>query len=726
MPSKTGVKPSVNDSQRENIQYAKEAWEDFARAFVRANAHFAMNIPQGDNATVIRLAREISDAYSRITLEDYEPSLERSKLGNEVKNIFKKNQVPCREITSRIFNIRNGVISNPYLDLRFSSPFGFGRAVDGMILNSLQNIQEISSRSGVDVEFDMEISDLPLLPNATDAIKRNPGDVELPTLGIGQTSPISTTDSKRLLLSIANMSRPISRPQVAATTHENQEEKGTSFTATLGRFNQALNQREGTDISKEARKKPEPQKLLSDAQREVLHDMLLAISRERDNQPDIQFSGKEGAIKGISGSIKTQTEYGKSAFIESVEGKFRTERAPQHYDIQDNKPKLDAQSAIMAENFHNSLHHSIMPLKEMASNMRDMLNKVANGGKYSEECSWALLNKACTDAGLNFAFDSANRRDLNNVGLQVYALYMVHARAESDSQTLANDLKSKLPSILTQNNIRYVDAGNSPLTIKDGIITENNRVPENFCSKLGYGEAMDASIRNAAAYMGKIAEKASLSHTTVIDRQDLLRLPAATAQINGKHGAYNGRYFDFNDPLPIPQEEGRILLNHINNMLCLKEAPTIEPIADSREIAAQDAVKAMANRSSKEISSGNETSTRAQTTHGTATPKDMLKKAARIAEEIKAAFVPNESHINVEDEGIAQPGRSSKENSTEHSQFSESDSLNPELLEQLKQKLKRCVHMEGVQHSEEKGSVAGHFGHKTSETARKTGSGQSR
>ncbi|MGN7678245.1 MAG: hypothetical protein ACTJLL_00590 [Anaplasma sp.] len=182
------------------------AWQRICGACKNVGTFYAFNTSK--NSDVLMAADDLESRMKDIS-EINNVEARKNATEEAVEEVMKQNNIECARLGNPTLEINNGVITNANdigIPHGFSSPFGFGDAVDGIIKSSLEDIAEISDRSSTNCNLKIQLQHLPMVAAAVVGAEANPPMGKLPPLGVGDNTPIPQQDGERLLKDIVNMS----------------------------------------------------------------------------------------------------------------------------------------------------------------------------------------------------------------------------------------------------------------------------------------------------------------------------------------------------------------------------------------------------------------------------------------------------------------------------------------------------------------------------------------
>ncbi|MFV9839086.1 MAG: hypothetical protein AB8U44_03615 [Aaplasma endosymbiont of Hyalomma asiaticum] len=632
-----------------------KAWENMMRGGIRAKSMYAMNITPKDN--IVQIGKEIKEVYDSVAARGHAGDVESAALRKGIQEVLNKHGVQYKFLGVPEIHIKNGEVQGGLIPQDFSSPYGFGPHVDGLIKDALDDVREIAKRSGLNFDLKLSAVHLPLLASAVNNFKDHPGEyTKLHSLRMGETSPIPPEEGKKILSAISHMAMPNEKPKIEPV-HEFQAQ---GFQETLGMFRNIVKKAQEDSEGKRTRysleNRPE-QKVLSESDSRLLYEIGNVALRERDNwEHDRVVTGSEkGIANPIAGSVQDRQhptpqtpeivhQVGKDAKGAAsynagiVEEKSRTSPAPEMFEsaekgviktagyaaglVQDVSPntqkaeisRLDVEEGIaeteespenesLALRYYNTLFAPGLNKSDLSSSMKEMLNETRGSPEDRDVANWAILVKCCKDAGVHCAFHSSSKEGLDSAAGELAKIYKTLANEKLDESKSGKIIREHLEDILPRHGITRFNLKDTNVTVKNGDILDSAKVPSHFHSQYGFGPYIDAEIRKAAEDVGKISQRSSLDNKVVIKRGNLPNLVLSLQQIRNRPQGF-GFIMPENieDTSAIDVKEGKAFLTQFNNM-CTKEegAHASVTLKNPDNVVAKQSVRLMAQKFNKKI-----------------------------------------------------------------------------------------------------------------------------
>ncbi|MGN7661720.1 MAG: hypothetical protein ACTJLK_03800 [Anaplasma sp.] len=207
------------------------AWQSISGTCKNVGTFYAFNT--SENSDVLKAAAELESRVKDISNSISDTQKRKNATESAIEAVMKNNNIACVRLGNPTLEINNGVIINANdigIPHEFSSPFGFGDAVDGIIKSSLEDIAEISYRSSTNCNLEIQLQHLPMVAAAVVGAEARPTMGKLPPLGVGDNTPIPQQDGERLLKDIVNMSMLHDKAHVAGKALRGQMPASTMHT----------------------------------------------------------------------------------------------------------------------------------------------------------------------------------------------------------------------------------------------------------------------------------------------------------------------------------------------------------------------------------------------------------------------------------------------------------------------------------------------------------------
>ncbi|QLL66781.1 hypothetical protein O998_03120 [Anaplasma phagocytophilum str. Norway variant1] len=578
--SSTSRSPAVT---QESVNLQK--WHSILRMGMHAGCQFAMDL--GNENDIGAIAQKCAEKYSALAQREdlQDPATRRAALRKEMRDVLGEFGIPNIPLNHGKLTIKNGNVQGLEDTMHFSSPYGFGEKIDGMIQAALRDVSEVARRANLNCEIRPDILSLPRIALAVDNMKDHRKGLVLPSLGGNDDTPIPYRDAIKFLEGVSNLAMLEEKPKIVKESSISPDDPEARKVSRLVKYFSALaNEEEGATAASIPHGTVQ-QNMLSDDDIEALRSTIEVIDAERE--------------------LVSQRHQMLHADLEAVLTKPVQESAPSYDSIASTKSDTSIESADGASGDASYKPHFAAPAvhgeatsggddtpdvftasveahyilsderhPKIVDSMLKMFSESENDLSKCEMYSWAMLNKFSSIAGLNLAMHTQQPENVISAARYVFDSYKKAVDSKRSDEVTQEILKDRIPRALKRNYIDYVDVGDGTFNIENGAITGPtvDKVPAHFISPLGFGPYLDSVITESAEDIAKIARRSTLNHSlSGLSKESLPALPVAVHQVTQDGGEYSRRFFNVpGDDSPIPQECGERILTHIGNICVAK------------------------------------------------------------------------------------------------------------------------------------------------------------
>ncbi|WP_165776368.1 hypothetical protein, partial [Anaplasma phagocytophilum] len=586
--SSTSRSPAVTQ-ESVNLQ----RWHSMLRMGMHAGCQFAMDL--GNENDIGAIAQKCAEKYSALAKREdlQDPATRRAALKKEMRDVLGEFGIPNIPLNHGKLTIKNGNVQGLEDAMHFSSPYGFGEKIDGMIQAALRDVNEVARRADLNCEIRPNILSLPRIALAVNNMKDPRKGLALPSLGVNDDAPIPSRDAINFLEGVSNLAMLEEKPKIFKGSSILRDDPEARKVSRLIRYFSSLaNEDEGTAAS--IPHGTMQQNMLSDGDIEALKATIEVIDAERAlvsqgepmlhadmdamlTEPVQESANSYDSIASTNSYDSISSTKSDTSSIESSDGAGGGASYKPHLAVStvhsgtmsvgDNTPEIYTASVgayyILSDERHT----------KTAESMLKMFSESENDLPRCEMYSWAMLNKFSSIAGLNLAMHAKQPEDVISAARYVFDSYKKAVDSKRSNEVTQEILKDRIPEALKRNYIDYVDLGDGTVNIENGAITgPTDKVPAHFISPLGFGPYLDSVIIESAEDIAKIARRSTLNNSlSEMSRESLPALPVAVQQVTQDGGEFSRRFFNVpGDDSPIPQECGERILTHIGNICVAK------------------------------------------------------------------------------------------------------------------------------------------------------------
>ncbi|AGR81943.1 ankyrin repeat family protein [Anaplasma phagocytophilum str. ApWI1] len=586
--SSTSRSPAVTQ-ESVNLQ----RWHSMLRMGMHAGCQFAMDL--GNENDIGAIAQKCAEKYSALAKREdlQDPATRRAALKKEMRDVLGEFGIPNIPLNHGKLTIKNGNVQGLEDAMHFSSPYGFGEKIDGMIQAALRDVNEVARRADLNCEIRPNILSLPRIALAVNNMKDPRKGLALPSLGVNDDAPIPSRDAINFLEGVSNLAMLEEKPKIFKGSSILRDDPEARKVSRLIRYFSSLaNEDEGTAAS--IPHGTMQQNMLSDGDIEALKATIEVIDAERAlvsqgepmlhadmdamlTEPVQESANSYDSIASTNSYDSISSTKSDTSSIESSDGAGGGASYKPHLAVStvhsgtmsvgDNTPEIYTASVgayyILSDERHT----------KTAESMLKMFSESENDLPRCEMYSWAMLNKFSSIAGLNLAMHAKQPEDVISAARYVFDSYKKAVDSKRCNEVTQEILKDRIPEALKRNYIDYVDLGDGTVNIENGAITgPTDKVPAHFISPLGFGPYLDSVIIESAEDIAKIARRSTLNNSlSEMSRESLPALPVAVQQVTQDGGEFSRRFFNVpGDDSPIPQECGERILTHIGNICVAK------------------------------------------------------------------------------------------------------------------------------------------------------------
>ncbi|WP_176744320.1 hypothetical protein, partial [Anaplasma phagocytophilum] len=587
--SSTSRSPAVTQ-ESVNLQ----RWHSMLRMGMHAGCQFAMDL--GNENDIGAIAQKCAEKYSALAKREdlQDPATRRAALKKEMRDVLGEFGIPNIPLNHGKLTIKNGNVQGLEDTMHFSSPYGFGEKIDGMIQAALRDVDEVARRANLNCEIRPNILSLPRIALAVNNMKEPRKGLALPSLGVNDDTPIPFRDAINFLEGVSNLAMLEEKPKIVKGSSILRDDPEARKVSSLIRYFSSLaNEDEGTTAS--IPHGTMQQNMLSDGDIEALKATIEVIDAERAlvsqgqpmlhadmdamlTEPVQESANSYDSIASTNSYDSISSTKSDTSSIESSDGAGGGASYKPHLAVStvhsgatsvgDNTPEIYTASVgayyILSDERHT----------KTADSMLKMFSDSENDLPRCEMYSWAMLNKFSSIAGLNLAMHAKQPEDVISAARYVFDSYKKAVDSKRSNEVTQEILKDRIPRALKRNYVDYVDLGDGTFNIENGAITGPpvDKVPAHFISPLGFGPYLDSVIIESAEDIAKIARRSTLNHSlSGLSKESLPALPVAVHQVTQDGGEYSRRFFNVpGDDSPIPQECGERILTHIGNICVAK------------------------------------------------------------------------------------------------------------------------------------------------------------
>ncbi|WP_152538991.1 hypothetical protein [Anaplasma phagocytophilum] len=587
--SSTSRSPAVTQ-ESVNLQ----RWHSMLRMGMHAGCQFAMDL--GNENDIGAIAQKCAEKYSALAKREdlQDPATRRAALKKEMRDVLGEFGIPNIPLNHGKLTIKNGNVQGLEDAMHFSSPYGFGEKIDGMIQAALRDVNEVARRADLNWEIRPNILSLPRIALAVNNMKDPRKGLALPSLGVNDDAPIPSRDAINFLEGVSNLAMLEEKPKIFKGSSILRDDPEARKVSRLIRYFSSLaNEDEGTAAS--VPHGTMQQNMLSDGDIEALKATIEVIDAERAlvsqgqpmlhadmdamlTEPVQESANSYDSIASTNSYDSISSTKSDTSSIESSDGAGGGASYKPHLAVStvhsgttsvgDNTPEIYTASVgayyILSDERHT----------KTAESMLKMFSDSENDLPRCEMYSWAMLNKFSSIAGLNLAMHAKQPEDVISAARYVFDSYKKAVDSKRSNEVTQEILKDRIPRALKRNYIDYVDLGDGTVNIENGAITGPtiDKVPAHFISPLGFGPYLDSVIIESAEDIAKIARRSTLNNSlSEMSRESLPALPVAVQQVTQDGREFSRRFFNVpGDDSPIPQECGERILTHIGNICVAK------------------------------------------------------------------------------------------------------------------------------------------------------------
>ncbi|WP_155238520.1 ankyrin repeat domain-containing protein [Anaplasma phagocytophilum] len=578
--SSTSRSPAVT---QESVNLQK--WHSILRMGMHAGCQFAMDL--GNENDIGAIAQKCAEKYSALAKREdlQDPATRRATLKKEMRDVLGEFGIPNIPLNHGKLTIKNGNVQGLEDTMHFSSPYGFGEKIDGMIQAALRDVNEVARRANLNCEIRPNILSLPRIALAVNNMKDPRKGLALPSLGRNDDTPIPSRDAIRFLEGVSNLAMLEEKPKIVKESSISPDDPEARKVSRLIRYFSALaNEEEGATAASIPHGTVQ-QNMLSDDDIEALRSTIEVIDAEREPvsqrqqmlHADLEAVLDEHVQEGTH-SYDSIASTKSDTSIESADGASGDASYKPHFaalavhgeatSVGDDTPDVFTASVEAHYILSDERHPKIV------DSMLKMFSDSENDLPRCEMYSWAMLNKFSSIAGVNLAMHAKQPENVISAARYVFDSYKKAVDSKRSNEVTQEILKDRIPRALKRNYIDYVDVGDGTVNIENGAITGSpvDKVPAHFISPLGFGPYLDSVIIESAEDIAKIARRSTLNHSlSGLSKESLPALPVAVQQVTQDGGEYSRRFFNVpGDDSPIPQECGERILTHIGNICVAK------------------------------------------------------------------------------------------------------------------------------------------------------------
>ncbi|KJV67558.1 ankyrin repeat family protein [Anaplasma phagocytophilum str. ApNP] len=587
--SSTSRSPAVTQ-ESVNLQ----RWHSMLRMGMHAGCQFAMDL--GNENDIGAIAQKCAEKYSALAKREdlQDPATRQATLKKEMRDVLGEFGIPNIPLNHGKLTIKNGNVQGLEDTMHFSSPYGFGEKIDGMIQAALRDVNEVARRANLNCKIRPNILSLPRIALAVNNMKDPRKGLALPSLGVNDDAPIPSRDAINFLEGVSNLAMLEEKPKIVKGSSILRDDPEARKVSSLIRYFSSLaNEDEGTTAS--IPHGTMQQNMLSDGDIEALKATIEVIDAERAlvsqgqpmlhadmdamlTEPVQESANSYDSIASTNSYDSISSTKSDTSSIESSDGAGGDASYKPHLavstvhsgatSVRDDAPDVFTASVEAHYILSDERHPKIV------DSMLKMFSDSENDLPRCEMYSWAMLNKFSSIAGLNLAMHAKQPEDVISAARYVFDSYKKAVDSKRSNEVTQEILKDRIPRALKRNYIDYVDLGDGTVNIENGAITGPpvDKVPAHFISPLGFGPYLDSVIIESAEDIAKIARRSTLNNSlSEMSRESLPALPVAVHQVTQDGGEYSRRFFNVpGDDSPIPQECGERILTHIGNICVAK------------------------------------------------------------------------------------------------------------------------------------------------------------
>ncbi|WP_433846700.1 hypothetical protein AB9K21_02230 [Anaplasma phagocytophilum] len=587
--SSTSRSPAVTQ-ESVNLQ----RWHSMLRMGMHAGCQFAMDL--GNENDIGAIAQKCAEKYSALAKREdlQDPATRQATLKKEMRDVLGEFGIPNIPLNHGKLTIKNGNVQGLEDTMHFSSPYGFGEKIDGMIQAALRDVNEVARRANLNCKIRPNILSLPRIALAVNNMKDPRKGLTLPSLGVNDDAPIPSRDAINFLEGVSNLAMLEEKPKIVKGSSILRDDPEARKVSSLIRYFSSLaNEDEGTTAS--IPHGTMQQNMLSDGDIEALKATIEVIDAERAlvsqgqpmlhadmdamlTEPVQESANSYDSIASTNSYDSISSTKSDTSSIESSDGAGGDASYKPHLavstvhsgatSVRDDAPDVFTASVEAHYILSDERHPKIV------DSMLKMFSDSENDLPRCEMYSWAMLNKFSSIAGLNLAMHAKQPEDVISAARYVFDSYKKAVDSKRSNEVTQEILKDRIPRALKRNYIDYVDLGDGTVNIENGAITGPpvDKVPAHFISPLGFGPYLDSVIIESAEDIAKIARRSTLNNSlSEMSRESLPALPVAVHQVTQDGGEYSRRFFNVpGDDSPIPQECGERILTHIGNICVAK------------------------------------------------------------------------------------------------------------------------------------------------------------
>ncbi|UQD54634.1 hypothetical protein [Anaplasma phagocytophilum] len=601
--SSTSRSPTVTQ-ESVNLQ----RWHSMLRMGMHAGCQFAMNL--GNENDIGAIAQKCAEKYSALAKREdlQDPATRRAALKKEMRDVLGEFGIPNIPLNHGKLTIKNGNVQGLKDTMHFSSPYGFGEKIDGMIQAALRDVNEVARRANLNCEIRPNILSLPRIALAVNNMKDPRKGLVLPSLGVNDDAPIPSRDAINFLEGVSNLAMLEEKPKIVKESSILRDDPEARKVSRLIRYFSALaNEDEGATASIPPHGTMQ-QNMLSDGDIEALKATIEVLDAERmlvsqgqpmlhadmdamPTEPVQESANSYDSIASTNRSDSISSTKSDTSSIESSDGASRSTSYKPHLAVStvhsgatsvgDNTTHEVYTASVGAYYILSDERHT-----KTAESMLKMFSDSENDLPRCEMYSWAMLNKFSSIAGLSLAMHAKQPENVISAARYVFDSYKKAVDSKQSDRVIQEILEHRIPRALKRNYIDYVDLGDGTVNIENGAITGPtvDKVPAHFISPLGFGPYLDSVIIESAEDIAKIARRSTLNNSlSEMSRESLPALPVAVQQVTQDGGEYSRRFFSVpGDDSPIPQECGERILTHIGN-ICVAKGGTYNITPSDRQ-----------------------------------------------------------------------------------------------------------------------------------------------
>ncbi|SCV64581.1 Ankyrin repeats (3 copies) [Anaplasma phagocytophilum] len=578
--SSTSRSPAVT---QESVNLQK--WHSILRMGMHAGCQFAMDL--GNENDIGAIAQKCAEKYSALAKREdlQDPATRQAALKKEMHDVLGEFGIPNIPLNHGKLTIKNGNVQGLEDTMHFSSPYGFGEKIDGMIQAALRDVNEVARRANLNCKIRPNILSLPRIALAVNNMKEPRKGLALPSLGGNDDTPIPYRDAIKFLEGVSNLAMLEEKPKIVKESSISPDDPEARKVSRLVKYFSALaNEEEGATAASIPHGTVQ-QNMLSDDDIEALRSTIEVIDAERElvsQRQQMLHADLEAVLtKPVQESAPSYDSIASTksdTSIESADGASGDASYKPHFAApavhgeatsgRDDTPDVFTASVEAHYILSDERHPKIV------DSMLKMFSESENDLSRCEMNSWAMLNKFSSIAGLNLAMHTQQPENVISAARYVFDSYKKAVDSKRSDEVTQEILRDRIPRALTRNYIDYVDVGDGTFNIENGAITGPpvDKVPAHFISPLGFGPYLDSVIMESAEDIAKIARRSTLNHSlSGLSKESLPALPVAVHQVTQDGGEYSRRFFNVpGDDSPIPQECGERILTHIGNICVAK------------------------------------------------------------------------------------------------------------------------------------------------------------